>query len=60
MLTPLGYEEMRQLHQERLNRSLRRYEIEKALAASREEPTPVPCTVIELPSRAPLEERIGA
>ena len=60
MLTPLGYEEMRQLHRQRLNRSLRRYEIERALAASREEPTPVPCTVIELPSRAPVADGIGA
>ena len=60
MMTPLGYEEIRRLHQERLNRSLRRYEIDKALADSREEPTPVPCTVIELPSRAPMADRIGA
>jgi hypothetical protein len=60
MLTPLGYEEMRQLNKERLDRSLRRYEIERALAASRDEPTPVPCAVIELPRRAPLADRIGA
>lgn len=61
MLTPLGYEEMRRLNRRRLDRSLRQYEIEKALATSyTQDAEPIPCPVIELPAPAPVADRIGA
>ncbi|HEX6947430.1 MAG TPA: hypothetical protein VF246_08770 [Acidimicrobiia bacterium] len=66
MLTTLGYEEMRRLHDERVKRSLKRFELMKSLGFIRraedevQTPNIEDCRVIELPDRHETVHQVGA
>ncbi len=66
MITTLGYEELKRLHEERLARSLRRHatavaaEEASARAAANPATAVEPCMVIELPERAEPSHKLGA
>lgn len=65
MITTLGYEELKRLHEERVAHSLRHHRevtsaAEAAAAAKAHANHIEPCLVIELPERTPSEHKIGA
>lgn len=66
MITTLGYEELKRLHEERVTRSLRRRAVTEAVrevsseAAEHPAITVVPCRVIEMPERPEPIQKLGA
>ena len=66
MMTTLGYEELKRLHEERVTRSLRRHALAKAAAEAsatvKAHPsiTIEPCMIIEMPERPEPAHRLGA
>ncbi len=62
MITTLGYEEIKRLHEERVARSLRRYENTRSLVTTdlSKVAQVEPCQVVELPPMRQPEHRIGA
>lgn len=64
MITTLGYEELKRLHAERVNRSLRRYQARQAATQTGANDSPIPatepCLVIDLPERRDPVHKLGA
>lgn len=66
MITKLGYDELKRLHEERVTRSLHRLALTKAAAeasaSAKAHPsiTIEPCMIIELPERPEPAHKLGA